>query len=312
MVKACTDVIIPFLLCGTPDPTTVKWFSVTLKIKAVALANGVHRLLSRAWVQAFKLDYRRAAAAAEQDDLVAADDYQTKSRVRHRKVFDFFERDNLQSKLMATLAAVRTTEQLQLDLCCVDTSRKSLAKRRRDQRAAKKLRSATQPSAAAAPALTAVGARSASLLDALGDESLATEAVPTHRRHPAAGLLDALASAEEVPFAMQPQARLPDPPSELGMLSLLADSSPTGFRSSIHGAHQKLLTDPTSVLLHADLAPCLRHSRSTVLQQDAEFFMRFDLYYDSFPRKWFTLRCPGVELSDPPNVGESTIQVEIQ
>ena len=137
MVKATETVILPFLLSGTPDVTSAKWFTVALKLRGVALANGVHGLLSRAWSAAFLQDLQQAKMTAALDDRVGeTEDFKLNIRKRHRKVASFFQQGDFQGKVMSTLAAVRLTEQFQLDLCCLDTARKGLAQRRRAQRVA--------------------------------------------------------------------------------------------------------------------------------------------------------------------------------
>ena len=60
-----------------------------------------------------------------------------------------------------------------------------------------------------------------------------------------------------------------------------------------------LLTSPASLFrsyIFQSSALQLREFRGLVLQQASEFFMRMDWHYESFPRKWFTLRLPGGNL----------------
>eukprot|EP00971_Amphidinium_carterae_P150075 2974853-Amphidinium_carterae.1 len=68
----------------------------------------------------------------------------------------------------------------------------------------------------------------------------------------------------------------------------MVDSSNKGLRQAVHVAHQNLLVDPTSPLTQA-LGECnLQTTRALLLQQSADFSLRFDLHYNAFPRQWFT------------------------
>ena len=73
-------------------------------------------------------------------------------------------------------------------------------------------------------------------------------------------------------------------------MSRFADPGDTGIRSRYHTAMQQMFVDSKSCLRSPLLAGLLRCSRAIVLQQDAEFWLRFDLHWDALPRTWFKLR----------------------
>ena len=135
MVQAVETVVLPYLLHASPDPTTVKWFSCSLKLRGIALANGVHGLLGRTWSATFYKELREADIKAREDDLPVAPgvvediDWQKVTRKRHRKAAQFLEREGIQETILSILAGVQPVEQLQISLCCLDSARKKLGAR---------------------------------------------------------------------------------------------------------------------------------------------------------------------------------------
>ena len=135
MVAAASAVILPLLFFSSPDPTTVKWFSVSLKCRAVGLAEFVHGLLGRAWALAFRGALQEANVVAELDDANHdSEDYSMLARKRHRKVAEFFSRPHFCAVLLSSLACIREMEQLQVNLLCWDSTRKGQSKRKRDEK----------------------------------------------------------------------------------------------------------------------------------------------------------------------------------
>ena len=171
MVLAAQSVLIPYLLQAVPEPTTVKWFSASMKIRSVVVASVAHDLLKRAWLRSFSREQAEAEEYAVADDIAAAaaradgeqDDFQVQTRQRHRKVSMFLRKEHMKEHLIAILCGIRHIEQVQINLCCLDTARKRSAMRHREERRAK--RSRTQPLAPARP----VVACSSRLLDMLAD-----------------------------------------------------------------------------------------------------------------------------------------------
>ena len=70
----------------------------------------------------------------------------------------------------------------------------------------------------------------------------------------------------------------------------MADPGPEGLRSRLHAAHKQLLSSPDSSLLDPDLNTRMREMRAIVLQLDAEFWLRFDIHYTSWPSRWWRMR----------------------
>ena len=98
--EATDKVIMGSLLAGSPDPTTVKWFSIAVRFRSMVLGNGCHGLLSRAWLSSFVPELMNAEENAGEDDQLVDDNdgFQATNRKRHRKVAQFWHRTNLQSR----------------------------------------------------------------------------------------------------------------------------------------------------------------------------------------------------------------------
>ena len=80
------EVFHGLLLCGSPDPTEVRWFSAAFKARCVVLGLMLSRLLPRSWQQTFHRQLGEARAAAAADDRSLVCDLHTDTRRRHRQV----------------------------------------------------------------------------------------------------------------------------------------------------------------------------------------------------------------------------------
>eukprot|EP00971_Amphidinium_carterae_P325701 6456099-Amphidinium_carterae.1 len=362
MVLATEHVLLPYLFSCTSDPTAVKWWSFSGVAAPVARVMGMgllcHNLLRTAWERSFK--------AAQQEDLPAdelEDDVTERQlmRIRKLKVHKFFQNDVTES-LFAVLGGIQCIEQLQMNVCCWDAARKTLAAQKHKERRAQ----TTSPSL---QAQEAISARSCSLLDDLmgGDaigprevcicthgyfalhescraiyanlrkllSRLKTGQSPrdyccqqtgnkcrvAYARHTrymmvsqwkvgnrtsqkwnfkfqpgkkSLNVYTLVTSAVETlilkeSFGVQREEQQPNANLEtldIGLLAKFADGSPDSLRGRLHASCSSLL-HPGSLL---ECLQCTRLVRAIVLQQDSEFYMRFDLYYGAFPAKWLALR----------------------
>jgi hypothetical protein len=79
-----------------------------------------------------------------------------------------------------------------------------------------------------------------------------------------------------------------------GLVAQLADDSARSLRGRVQERFSYLLTSSESELYQHDIRGCLlQERRALVLTQSADFFMRFDLHYEAYPRCLMKLRLPG-------------------
>jgi hypothetical protein len=330
MVAAVQGVVVPLFLAGSADPTFSRWFSVSFKIRSVILGLMTHRLLPRAWLRRFSHDIQQAEVHAERDDLVEDEtDWHIASRVRHRKVAQLLRRDNLLSTMSMILVAIQPIELLHFDICAGDVARKGLGKRRLEEKEARLRSKAARvdvPAQVAAEEeqlrlLASPACQAASLLDQFEElEASEQRASASHEVDgcqleeqgqmlghgcAAMGLLDALERAAcdsdvnrfDTGQPAEPalaDGRRDEAPSPPGLMAQLADDSARSLRGRVQERFSYLLTSLESELYQHDIRGCLlQERRALVLTQSADFFMRFDLHYESYPRCLMKLRLPG-------------------
>ena len=80
------EVFHGLLLCGSPGPTEVRWFTAAFKARCVVLGLMLSRLLPRSWQQTFHRQLAEAVAAAAAADRSLVCDLHTDTRRRHRQV----------------------------------------------------------------------------------------------------------------------------------------------------------------------------------------------------------------------------------
>ena len=279
VTKAVVDVLCGLLFAACPDPTKTKWFSCAMCTRSVLLGVCCHGLLRRAWLKEFAADHAAALHAAEQDRAAMASgeshDYQAVRRARHLKVAAFLNQRDLDDVLMMHCIAISPVERLQMSLCKHDCARK---------RPPREL-------ARAAPATVSNQSWPATVSEhdanapVSGQRQLATVSLPS--------LLEVLAAAEHenvdgfggaAPGAadVPPQQPWNCPPWRGGRSPALE------FASNEAGSVRQKVQRDLAALLQDFLAsaPATRatQKRAIILQQSADFWLRFDCYYNRYPQ----------------------------
>ena len=187
---------LPLVLIGG-DPTLVKWFSITARVRGALVGLIAHGLLPRAFAEEFAPDLLDAEEKREEDaeNLQAqhhagdARDFQLLKRERLRSVAEFFRSESLTSELMTATEATSVMQSFLFDLLKMDVARKGLGERRAQERQerARRRRHANPPTpvVGGADASTLSTARGLAGAAAPGDSGLL-------------GVLDALERGEGV------------------------------------------------------------------------------------------------------------------
>ena len=187
---------LPLLLIGG-DPTLVKWFSITARVRGALVGLIAHGLLPRAFAEEFAPDLLDAEEKREEDaeNLQAqhhagdARDFQLLKRERLRSVAELFRSESLTSELLTATEATSVMQSFLFDLLKMDVARKGLGERRAQERQerARRRRHANPPTpvVGGADASTLSTARGLAGAAAPGDSGLL-------------GVLDALERGEGV------------------------------------------------------------------------------------------------------------------
>ena len=131
MRLAVSSVVAGILIAGHEDPTTVKWFTGAIRLRAVLFGLGNWGLLARGWLAAFKKEGDAAELHGLADnDLAMGEDFAADKRKRHQKAKTFFRNPQTEPLLASTLTAISPVERLHFSLYKADVARKRLAKKR--------------------------------------------------------------------------------------------------------------------------------------------------------------------------------------
>ena len=129
MRLAVPSVVAGILIVGHEDPTTVKWFTGAIRLRAVLFGLGNWGLLARGWLAAFKKEADAAELPALGDnDLAMGEDFAADKRKRHQKAKAFFQNPQTESLLASTLTA-RSPVEPSISACTRRTSPASVWRR---------------------------------------------------------------------------------------------------------------------------------------------------------------------------------------
>lgn len=153
------NLYLPLLLIGG-DPTLVKWFSITARVRGALVGLIAHRMLPRVFAKEFAPDLLEAEERREEDAELQAQreagdarDFQLLKRERLRTVAEFFRDASLTSQLLTATEATSVMQSFLFDLLKMDVARKGLGERRAQER----LKRARRPRRANPPAPVAGG-----------------------------------------------------------------------------------------------------------------------------------------------------------
>ena len=265
VTKVVKVVLCGLLFAACPEPTKTKWFSCAMCLRSVLLGVCCHGLLRRAWLKEFASEHSAALEAAEQDRAATTSaetsDYKLARRARHLKVAALLNQRDLPDVLLTVCVAIGPVERLQLSLCKHDCVGKLPS--REQARAA--------PATVSNQSLPATVSRHDTAAPVSGERQLATVSLP--------GVLDVLAAEEAATVDVQPPQPWNEAPWPEGRRPALEVSSNDagGVRQRVQRSLAALLQDfPSS-------APASL-KRALILQQSADFWLRFECYYDKYPQ----------------------------